>query len=87
MRYVSIVENGRTIPTYVRRILVASISRPATACSRCCTSGTFRPYPGLAQYTGHQDHDEYFALHVHELATQRLNDLIAVHPRDGVEIV
>ena len=106
MRYVCTVENGRTIPIDVRRILLpVDFSEASEAALDYAIDLAFRhgaevhvlhvwelpPYPGMAQYVGHDDSDagdgtELFAQHVHELATERLNDLLNAHRRDGVQL-
>ena len=91
MRYVCTVENGRTIPTDARRILVpVDFSEASSAALEYAIDLAARhqatvdvlhvwelpPYPAMAQYVGHDEGTETFAQHVHELASARLSELI-----------
>jgi nucleotide-binding universal stress UspA family protein len=104
MRYVCTVENGRTIPIDIRRILVpvdfseASEAALDYAIDLGARHGAaidvlhvweLGPYPAMAHYGGDAhptDGTELFAQHVHELATDRLNQLLNEHRRDGVQL-
>lgn len=99
MRYVCTVENGRKIPIDIERILVpVDFSEESTVALEYAIDLAARhhavvevlhvwelgPYPGMGQMA---NSDESFAQHVHELATARLEELLAEHRRDGVEVV
>lgn len=99
MRYVCSVENGRKIPIDIHRILVpVDFSEPSEIALEYAIDLAARhgatvevlhvwelgPYPGQAHMAGT---DESFAQHVHDLATARLDDMIADHRRDDVHIV
>lgn len=99
MRYVCTVENGRKIPIDIHRILVPvdfsdasdialeyaiDLAARHRAIVEVLHVWELGPYPGMAHMAGSE---ESFAQHVHELATQRLDDLISAHRRDGVEVV
>lgn len=104
MRYVCTVENGRTIPIDIRRILVpVDFSEASEAALDYAIDLGSRhgapvdvlhvwelpPYPAMAQYAGDTDPSdgtESFAQHVHELATERLNELLNSRRRDGVRL-
>jgi nucleotide-binding universal stress UspA family protein len=99
MRYVCTVENGRKIPIDIHRILVpVDFSEASEAALEYAIDLAARhhatvevlhvwelgPYPGQAHMEGSEDS---FAMHVHDLATARLDDLLSEHRRDGVDVV
>lgn len=99
MRYVCTVENGRTIPIDIERILVpVDFSEASDAALEYAIDLAARhhatvevlhvwelgSYPAQGHMAGS---DETLVHHVHELATKRLEEMISAHRRDGVEIV
>jgi nucleotide-binding universal stress UspA family protein len=102
MRYVCTVENGRTIPIDVHRILVpidfSDASEAALeyaidlAARHSATVDVVHvielpPYTAMAHYAGDTDAGiETFAQHMHELATEQLRDLISERSRDNVQL-
>ncbi len=104
MHYVCTVENGRTIPIDVHRILVpVDFSETSEAALEYAIDLAVRhgatvdvlhvlelpPYPAMAVFGGDNDFSdgtETFAQHVHELATQRLRELLDERRRDNVQL-
>jgi nucleotide-binding universal stress UspA family protein len=102
MRYVCTVENGRTIPTTARRILVpVDFSETSAAALEYAVDLAARAgasvdvlhiwdlpnYPAMGEFVDEDGERESFVQHVHDLAMNRLNELISEHRRDGVDVV
>lgn len=105
MRYQHTVENGRPMPSSMRRILVPVDFSEASAAalewaidlaqSHHASVDVLHvwdlpPYTAMAKYREEgapRSETESFATHVHDLATERLDDLIEQTRKPGVDVV